>query len=135
MTIAIDVPRSGRFTALLARVDKKFWALMDQVLISGANFITMMLALRGMGQSAFGAFTLVYTAMLFANMLQSALITQPHNVLAATRRGKDYIRYTTAVGMGQLKIAIGGAVLAIIGWAIAASVGSSAAPLLLALAP
>src|SRR5678815_3258175 len=101
MTIALDAassrPRAWA-PAITRRLGKNLWALADQVLISGANFVTMLLAFRGMGEARFGEFTLIYTALLFANMMQSALITQPHNVLGATRKGLDYIRYTTSVG-------------------------------------
>ena len=38
------------------------------------------------------------SALLFANVIQFALITQPHNVLGSTRQGEDYKLYTTATG-------------------------------------
>ena len=73
--------------------------------ISAANFVTMVLLARGLTQADFGGFTLVYSVLLFANSLQSGLVTQPHNILGATRRGEDYIRYTTSTAVSQLVLA------------------------------
>ena len=50
----------------------------------------------------FGRFTLVYSALLFANIFQVSLITQPHNVLGTAREGEDYRRYTTSTLFCQL---------------------------------
>src|SRR5690348_16921655 len=78
---------------------RSFWALADQVLISATNFVTMILVARGLTKHAFGEFSLVYSGLLFANLLQTGLITQPHNVLGATRFGRaqrDYVRYTAS---------------------------------------
>src|SRR5688500_7097536 len=114
---------------------KDVWALGDQVLISGTNFVTMILAARGLHPEAFGAFTLVYSALLFANIFQSTLVTQAHNVLGAARSGADYVRYTTSTAVSQLMIiaaeaAIAGAV-AMLAWLQ----GWEAAPMLIALVP
>ena len=70
----------------------------DQALISLASFVTMVLLARGLSPEEFGSFTLVYAALLFAGSVQSALITQPHAVLAATRSGSAYTRFTGDAG-------------------------------------
>ena len=114
---------------------KDVWALGDQVLISGTNFVTMVLAARGLHPAAFGAFTLVYSALLFANILQSTLVTQAHNVMGAARSGSDYIRYTTSTAVSQLMIgAAEGAIAAIVAL-VAWQQGWGAAPMLIALVP
>jgi O-antigen/teichoic acid export membrane protein len=70
--------------------------------MSASNFATMVLVAHGMGDPAeFGRFTLVYSALLFANIFQVALITQPHNVLGATREGEDYRTYTSSTLLAQ----------------------------------
>lgn len=81
------------------------WGLYDQGLISATNFATMLLLARTMSASAFGAFSLVYAGLLFANSFQASLITQPHNVLGTGRDGVDYARYTTASAIGQVALA------------------------------
>jgi O-antigen/teichoic acid export membrane protein len=46
----------------------------------------------------------IYGVLLFCNIIQSTLITQAHNVLAATRTGHDYRRYTGSAAVQQLMI-------------------------------
>jgi len=67
---------------------RNIWAMGDQVLISGANFLTTVLIARALSPASFGTFTLVYSALLLANIFQSTLITQAHNVLAAKPKGR-----------------------------------------------
>src|SRR5947209_17340030 len=89
------------------RLAKDAWAVADQALISGTNFVTMILVARGLGSPAeFGTFTLVYSALLFANILQVAMVTQPHNVLGTGRDGEAYARYTTSCGLTQLLLVL-----------------------------
>ena len=64
---------------MLRLLGKAPWAVADQLLISATNFATMVLLARGLSQEAFGSFTLIYSVLLFANSLQSGLITKPHN--------------------------------------------------------
>ncbi len=101
-TTAPATESSGRTT--LAWLSSHSAALLDQVLISGANFVTMVCTARALHPSsaAFGEFSLVYAALLFVNIVQSTLITQPHNVLGTTRKGEPYRRFTTTTAVGQL---------------------------------
>src|SRR5689334_4005001 len=64
----------------LDRFVKDIWAVADQALIAASNFATMIFVARALKLELFGRFTLVYSALLFANIFQVALITQPHNV-------------------------------------------------------
>jgi O-antigen/teichoic acid export membrane protein len=104
------------------------------MLISATNFVTMIFLARGLSPTDFGGFTLVYSVLLFANSLQSGLITQPHNILGATRDGADYARYTTTTAVGQLILVAALALPTLAGWGVALAVGWDAAPLLAALA-
>ena len=122
----------------LRRYVRDFWAVADQALISGSNFTTMVLVARGLGDPAqFGLFTLIYSALLFSNQLQSALVTQPHNVLGSARHRHpdEYAAYTTSTLLSQVLLAGIEALAALVAAAIAYRVGWSAAPLLLILAP
>ena len=56
---------------------RQFFGLADQILISGSNFVTMVLVGRGLGIAGFGQFSLVYNVLLLANMIQASLVTQP----------------------------------------------------------
>src|SRR4051812_6107258 len=92
-------------------------ALSDQVLISATNFVTGVLTARSLDKAEFGLFSSVYAVLLLANILQSTLITQAHNVLGATRKGRDYQRYTASTGWMQLAI-IAAEVLLVLPFAI-----------------
>jgi O-antigen/teichoic acid export membrane protein/adenylate kinase len=107
----------------------------DQGLISGANFLTMVLLARTLGPSGFGVFALAYSALLFANILQSTLITQPHNVLGSTRSTADYGSFTFTMAGAQIVLALIEALITgcVAGWA--AYQGLEVAGLLVALIP
>lgn len=111
------------------------WGISDQALISGSNFVTMVLLARGLGPAAFGSFALAYTAMLFANSTQTALITQPHNVLGVAFLGDAYRRYTSAAGIGQVLLVAVAALVALVVAGVGRAAGWGATPLLFALAP
>lgn len=117
-------------------IGNNVWALADQVLISGTNFVTMILLARGLNSAAaFGAFVLVHSILLFANSIQSALVTQPHNVLGVARHGADYVRYTSSSAVNQLAITLAFISLVAIAWGSSLWFEWSVAPLLLAMVP
>jgi O-antigen/teichoic acid export membrane protein len=111
------------------------WGIADQALISVTNFATMVLLARALTSSAFGSFVLVYTGLLFANSIQSALITQPHQILGAQRDRGDYERYTSSAAAQQVLLAGVFAGMALAGGGAAWLAGWSAAGLMLTLAP
>ncbi len=114
---------------------KGSWGLADQMLISLTHFLTMVLLARGLGLVAFGAFSLVYGALLFANSFQSALIIHPHSVLSAGRRGRAYSAYTTSTAVTQVLLSVLAAALALAAGAVLYVMGREEASLLIALAP
>jgi O-antigen/teichoic acid export membrane protein len=122
-------PRRGRLFG------KNIWAMGDQILISGTNFLTTVLIARALLPSVFGTFTLVYSALLLANIFQSTLITQAHNVLGANRTGEPYRRYTANTGLAQLLLLGIETAIAVIVTAVAALKGSPNTSLLIWVAP
>ena len=80
------------------------WALADHALISFVNFATALLVARATTPSEFGAFALAYGAILLADDVQSALVTQAHNVLSHTTGGR-YASYTLTTGVQQIALA------------------------------
>lgn len=136
MQLVIDYFSKGRNYAASLLGGRSIWGLGDQLLISAANFLTMALVIKALPDAAaFGTFSLVYSALLFANIIQFSLITQPHNVLATSRHGDDYRRFTAASALLQILLAVG--LTLIYG---AAAIGSAAmhysvTPLLIALVP
>ncbi|HEX3359064.1 MAG TPA: polysaccharide biosynthesis C-terminal domain-containing protein [Tepidisphaeraceae bacterium] len=117
--------------------DRSGWALADQVLISLTNFVTMILVAKGLHDdtAAFGTFTLIYSALLFANILQFALVTQPHNVLGSARTGEDYCVFTTTTALVQVVLALTLTVIASFVAAGAHLSHASFTPQLIALVP
>src|SRR5690606_16127318 len=93
------------------------WTLCDQALTSICNFLTMVLLARTLGMHDFGEFVLFYTVLLFANTLQAALLTSPHNVQAAALQGEAYRSYTATTVIAQTVFA---GVLALVSFEAAA---------------
>ena len=130
-----DDALGGDGTVRAGRHAANVYGLADQALISATSFITLVVLARTLSVGAFGAFALAYMALVFINSLQSALVTQSHNVLAVTRRDDDYARFTTAtIAVHTLFLFPVLLVLSIVGLA-ALEAGSNAAELLLAMVP
>jgi len=134
-TFADVSPRALPTPKRFAFLRKNSFALADQVLISGTNFVTGVLTARALDQAEFGAFSVIYAGLLFANILQSTLITQPHNVLGATRSGDDYRRYTSSTAAAQLGIVAILALLLLPLTIVALLRGWATAPMLVAVIP
>ncbi len=62
---------------LLKRYHYVSWALVDQAMVSGVNFLIGLLLARFLGISAFGVFTLAWMVVLFVNSIQMAMISAP----------------------------------------------------------
>ncbi|MEK6227521.1 MAG: oligosaccharide flippase family protein [Chloroflexota bacterium] len=69
------------------------WGLLDQLLVSASSFLTAVLLARVLDPHEFGVFALGYALLLLGWDVQSALVTQPHNVLSS--RQPDYRAYTS----------------------------------------
>lgn len=107
------------------RVPRQVYGLADQTVVSGSNFVALIVVGRTLAPADFGYFVLAFTLLQSAGAIQSALITRPHNVLGATRQGDDYVRYTSAAALLQIAYAVAWAVLL---FAIAAAAGLSGSP-------
>ena len=78
----IDIVSVIRFFSL-ARMPAS-WAVYDQILVSGANFLSTMLIAKMLSVDDFAMYSLASLAVLFFSSFQRTLITQPMNVLGAT---------------------------------------------------
>jgi O-antigen/teichoic acid export membrane protein len=111
------------------------WALVDQCVVSAANFLTIYVFARNLGAAEFGAYMLAYTGLMLLTSVQSALLIQPHNVLGAALSEPEYRRFTGALVLAQIVscaavcVALGAA-----GWVCEARAGSAAGGVLVALA-
>lgn len=100
----------ARLTGPTARMGG--WAVADQALVSGTNFLTGLLLARYTTKSEFGVYVLAYSAMIFMNELQGALITGPMMVLGAAREEEEFSLYATTLGVVQLAAGVALALIA-----------------------
>jgi len=64
-------------TAMMRRYSHVNWALADQTMVSGVNFLTGILLARYLGIEEFGRFTLIWMVVLFVNSIHYAAIISP----------------------------------------------------------
>lgn len=94
----------------------------------------MVLLARHLGPKGFGVFVLAFTVLIFVNSIQSALFTQPHNVLGATRTGPQYAEYTSATFISQVVVSLASGLLIAATGGVMHVISGMHAPLLLGVA-
>ncbi len=92
---------SGRLAILAGWAERAGFSVLDQGLLSGANFLLGVFAARWLSQEEFGAFAVAFATYLFALGLNSALVTEPMRVLM-WKRGEDPREYRRAVNWLQV---------------------------------
>jgi O-antigen/teichoic acid export membrane protein len=93
----------GRFRRLAERLRLPL-VLVDQGLVSGASFLSTILLARFLEVAAFGRFTLVWIAVLFANSLQFSAVIQPMMSIGVKHVESERPAYYGAVLVQQLVI-------------------------------
>ncbi|MCZ6861640.1 MAG: hypothetical protein O7I42_15420 [Alphaproteobacteria bacterium] len=93
---------------LLARYSRINWALADQAVISGVNFVTGILLARFLGLEGFGQFTLAWMAVLFIHALQHAMINAPMMSIGPKQPEADLPAYYGAVIVQQIAFSLCG---------------------------
>jgi O-antigen/teichoic acid export membrane protein len=92
--------------------------LADQVLVSGSNFITGIILVRGLGLVVFGQFTVAYVILLLANSIQLSFIASPMLTLgslcATAEERRVFIRGVYGIQLLFCAIATIGTVVATI---------------------
>jgi O-antigen/teichoic acid export membrane protein len=88
--------------------------LLDQVIVSGVNFLTGIMIARYIGIEQFGIFSLIWMLVLFAGSLQLAIITTPMMNLMPKQSIDSYPLYFNAVIVHQLVFSALSATLLII---------------------
>lgn len=83
--------------SLLNRYGHINWALADQALISGANFLTGVLLARYLGIAEFGRFTLVWMVAQVSNSVQQSMIVLPMMSLGPQQSEQEKPGYYGAV--------------------------------------
>ena len=89
------------------------WSFIDQVLVSGASFLTGVILIRALGLEAFGVYALILVGLQFAAGVQEALILNPMMSLFDQRGQVSPQRYLGVVMVHQAALAL--LLLAVIG--------------------
>ena len=88
----------------LTRYSHQHWALADQGMVSGVNFLTGLLLARYLGLEEFGRFTLAWMAVLFVNSIQHAAISAPMMSIGPKQPEAEAPAYYGAVMAQQLAL-------------------------------
>jgi O-antigen/teichoic acid export membrane protein len=108
--------------------------IVDQAVISGANFAFMIVAARHLGPAAFGLFALFYLILGLIESVQDSLITTPHTVISASKNEDTYRIYTSSVAIVQFTFAGISAGVIVLASVVALVLSSTLVPVILALA-
>ncbi len=81
------------------------WALADQTMVSGVNFLTGIFLARFLGLAEFGRYTLVWMAVLFVNSIQLAMINSPMMSIGPQHSDSEAPGYFGAVVVHQICLA------------------------------
>ena len=101
-------------TLLLPLLRKGFWAIGDQGLFAGANFLLNILLARWLSPEAYGAFAIAYSIFVFIGIMNASFLIQPMLVFGSERfagRFPAYLRLLLLRGTGGFA-AIGALLLA-----------------------
>ncbi|MBW4443061.1 MAG: oligosaccharide flippase family protein [Plectolyngbya sp. WJT66-NPBG17] len=90
----------------LNRASSAKWVLADQIAVSALNFATGILLARFLGVEAYGKFVISYSALLYANTLQQALIVAPMLSTAPQLEGSEQERYLRGMLASQIALSI-----------------------------
>lgn len=80
--------------------------LVDQGIVSLANFLVAVLLVRFLGVEAFGVYSLLWMSILFLQSLQTAIIITPMMTIGSKQLSKDKNRYHGAVISHQILFSI-----------------------------
>jgi len=78
------------------------WAILDQMMISGVNFLTGIILARYLGLEEFGIFTLVWMPLLFLNSYQMSMILSPMMSIGPKQNDEDNPVYYGTVLLQQI---------------------------------
>jgi len=82
-------------------LNRSFWALTDQSLITVSNFALNVLLARWLPQQEYGAFTVAFTIFLLLGAFHMAVIVEPMIVFGATKYNTRFSSYVTALLSGH----------------------------------
>ena len=116
-----DLLLRGR--ALAGRARGFNWYLVDQIVVSGSNFLTSAIVARTLGIDTFGVFSLAWIMVQFVQSLQSALVLLPMMSVGPKQNPEEAQSYYAVSMFHQLVWILGSAVLTWAGCLAAARLG------------
>ncbi len=103
----VDTPRGAsalwsevteRFSAFFGSTAKKgIWALGDQAIVSGTNFVTTVIVGRYCGLDELGLYALAFGILVLLSVCQQSLILNPYTVFSHRLSGGRLTRYAGSV--------------------------------------
>jgi len=91
------------------------WALADQAIISGTNFLMGIFLARYLGLEGFGTFTLAWMSVVFIQTMQYSIVSAPMMSIGPKQAEADKPAYFGAVLLQQLIISLLGSLLLLLG--------------------
>ena len=91
---------------IISRHSTLTWSLVDQMIISGMNFVVAILLARHLGVSQFGQFSLVWLVVVFVQGLQQGATTSPMMSIGPKQSLVTYRIYYSVVFAHQLIFAV-----------------------------
>ena len=80
--------------------------LSDQIVVSGANFLTNIILARYLTSTEYGTYTVAFSVLVFINSIRLALISGPMVVLGASLNATQFRRYFNSLAVIQLVFAV-----------------------------
>lgn len=88
------------------RYNRMNWALVDQALVSGSNFLTTIVAARLLGFEEFGQYALAFLILLFANSVHLAFNSEPMMSIGPIQEKHPNSQYFCATIIQQIVFSI-----------------------------
>lgn len=111
-----DVERAAASTTVAGRraplgaigrlASSGFWAVMDQGLFAGSNFVLNVLLARWLGPAEYGVFGVAFAVFLFISTAHTAVVTEPLLVFGSGRHRTRLRSYVGAVVRGHWQLMV-----------------------------
>jgi O-antigen/teichoic acid export membrane protein len=110
----------------VARLTRGGFAVLDQGLYSGANFLISVLLARWLSGEQYGAFTVAFSMMFLVTAVHSALLTEPMLVFGAGKYGDRFPGYLRLLIDGHFLVALAASAVSALAAAVLWRAGSAA---------
>jgi O-antigen/teichoic acid export membrane protein len=107
-----------------AAAREPFWALMSQIMTSGANFLTTLVIIRAAGLTEFGRYSVCFLLLMVSRNFLNGMVLVPMSVIAPKLSRASTKGYRAFLAVNALVFGIGVSLLfyalsGVLGWAIA----------------